>query len=195
MPKQLLDPEVYRRVRMRSRGYLPHWEVENGTYFVTYREKDSLPQHVITRLKEERQTIRKSICGTRNPNAIESAQIAELFGRRLDAELDVGRGACRIGECAAIISENLQHFDGLRYALIAWCVMSNHVHVVFTTTEPLDTILHSWKSYVAHRIGGEVFAREYFDRLIRDERDLERTVAYVRGNPQKAGLANWPWVG
>jgi hypothetical protein len=31
--------------------------------------------------------------------------------------------------------------------------------------------------------------------LIRDVRDLERTVAYVRGNPQKAGLVNWPWIG
>jgi REP element-mobilizing transposase RayT len=193
--RQFLNPELYRRVQIRSRGYMPHWEVENATYTITYREIDSLPQHVIARLKEERSAIRRSICGTAQPTALQRSEIAEQFGLRLDAELDVGRGRCRLRELAPVAAENLKHFDGERYELIAWTVMPNHMHVVFTPHQPLADILHSWKSYVAHQAGGRLFAREYFDRIIRDERDLENTVAYVRSNPAKAGLREWPWVG
>ena len=57
-------------------------------------------------------------------------------------------------------------------------------------------VLHSWKSFTAHQIGqGEIWEREYFDRLIRSEREYVDTVAYVRGNPAKAGLRDWRWVG
>jgi REP element-mobilizing transposase RayT len=89
----------------------------------------------------------------------------------------------------------LQHFDGDRYDLIAWSIMPNHIHVVFTAHESISKTLHSWKSYIAHAAGERMFEREYYDRLVRDERDLERTVAYVRGNPAKAGLVDWPWIG
>jgi len=80
--------------------------------------------------------------------------------------------------------------------------MPNHVHVVFTPSsgESLDDILHSWKSYTSHEaikfLGVHKFwAREYFDRIIRNDRDLENTISYVRANPAKARLLNWPWVG
>ena len=81
--------------------------------------------------------------------------------------------------------------------------MPNHVHVVIRTKsdETLDGICGSWKSYTAHEANrilgreGRFWEREYFDRLIRDERDLEDTVSYVLNNPSKAGLTDWPWVG
>jgi len=39
---------------------------------------------------------------------------------------------------------------------------------------------------------GAFWAHESFDRYVRDEREWERTVAYVLNNPVKAGLAqNW----
>ena len=80
--------------------------------------------------------------------------------------------------------------------------MPNHVHVVFRPFEGehLDRILHSWKSYTAHVafsiVGTKtLWAREYYDRVIRDERHFGNAVAYVRNNPGKAGLVGWRWVG
>jgi menaquinone-specific isochorismate synthase len=41
---------------------------------------------------------------------------------------------------------------------------------------------------------GSFWQREYFDHLIRMERDLTRIVRYASENPLKASLVNWPWV-
>jgi REP element-mobilizing transposase RayT len=46
------------------------------------------------------------------------------------------------------------HFDGLRYRLLAWCVMPNHFHVLF---QPLSDwsmakIVASWKKFTATEI-------------------------------------------
>ena len=193
--RYFLDPEVAERVHVRSRGYLPHWEVEGGTYSVTFREHDSLPKFVMQHLREEHIAIRRAICGDAKPNAQQRSLIDEAFGMRLDAKLHEGRGACRLRDHAAVAAGALEFFDRQRYELFAWCVMPNHVHAVLTPRVPLQDILHSWKSFIAHRVGQPIFQKEYFDRLIRDERDLDATVDYVRGNPQAAGLTSWPFVG
>lgn len=80
--------------------------------------------------------------------------------------------------------------------------MPNHVHTVVRpfAGESLEEILHSWKSYTAHKATSivgtrKLWAREYFDRMIRDERHLADAISYVRNNPAKAGLLNWKWVG
>jgi putative transposase len=99
----------------------------------------------------------------------------------------------------------LLYFDGQHYRLIAWCIMPNHVHVLIETWPgyPLDKVLHSWKSFTALQANrlldrtGEFWAREYYDRFIRDERHFAQTVAYIEQNPMKAGLVEsaetWPF--
>ena len=60
--------------------------------------------------------------------------------------------------------------------------------------------LHSWKSYSAQKANallgrtGPFWQREYFDHLVRDQSSLRKITQYIRDNPQKAGLLNWPWV-
>ncbi len=83
--------------------------------------------------------------------------------------------------------------------------MPNHVHVIFTpwqSYEPSD-ILHSWKSYTAHKINqllqrqGTLWERESFDHLIRSLDYFEYFINYVENNPVAAGLCakaeNWLW--
>jgi DNA-binding transcriptional MocR family regulator len=42
-------------ITQRTRGYLPHWERNDGTYFVTFRLGDSLPKAVLEeRLRKKR---------------------------------------------------------------------------------------------------------------------------------------------
>jgi REP element-mobilizing transposase RayT len=76
--------------------------------------------------------------------------------------------------------------------------MPNHVHVLVHIERGADLpkVVHSWKSYSAHQIGlGVIWQREYFDRVIRSPQEYSDTRAYIRNNPGKAGLRDWPWVG
>src|SRR6185437_12636455 len=99
-------------------------------------------------------------------------------------------------------ADALRHFDGKKYRLIAWCVMPNHVHVVFKMfpSAELAEVVHSWKSFTAKaanrllNLSGTFWEREYYDHLVRDQEELGRIIRYVARNPEKARLKQWPWV-
>ena len=190
---------------MRKRR-LPHWEAGRATYFVTFRLADSLPQNVLSTFLFERQNI---IATARQMNRelspSEGTRLKRLFSEQIERHLDAGTGERLLGKpgAAAIVTDALKHFDGQRYDLLAWCVMPNHVHGMLRPCEGhrLSDILHSWKSFTATRINrllgrtGRLWQREYYDHLIRDEREFGRIIQYVLQNPAKAGLKRWPWVG
>lgn len=104
-----------------------------------------------------------------------------------------------------MVVSSLQHFEYQRYALLAYVVMNDHVHVILRphVERRLQDILHSWKSYTAremqHRHGrfGLVWQAESFDRIVRDERELREKLEYVLDNPRKRWpeIAEYRWVG
>jgi putative transposase len=167
-----------------SRGYLPHFDSPETVQFVTFRLADSLPAHLTKVLRDH-----------------------EHAFPRLDRELDASLGACWLGrsDIASMVEEALLHFDGRRYRLLAWCLMPNHAHVVveIVAENSLSEIIGSWKSFTAKqanniiRRSGAFWHADYFDRYMRDEDHLARTIDYVENNPVKAGLvtasAEWPW--
>ncbi|HEV2386988.1 MAG TPA: transposase [Candidatus Acidoferrales bacterium] len=191
---------------IRSRGYLPHWEGEHPVYFVTFRLADSLPRELLARLRAEREAIERTKQGCADVVA-DSVRLRKLRSilRRAERWLDSGLGQCHMRDArvAGIVARAIRRFHGERYRLIAWCVMPNRVHVLFSPIgeRKLHAILHSWKSFsaqAANRLlgrGGQFWQREYFDHLVRDEASLLKITRYVRENPQRAGLRNWPWVG
>src|SRR5215813_310593 len=92
-----------------------------------------------------------------------------------------------------LVMDALEKFDSERYELLAYVVMDDHVHVIVRPLPPhrLEHIVHSWKSFTAHRIRREghrrrqVWQDEYFDRIVRDERELSRrlgTSGQIRGS-------------
>jgi REP element-mobilizing transposase RayT len=171
-----------------SRGYLPHFDNGAVVQAVTFRLADSLPLHLLEQLNAQVGDVR-------------------LRFRFIDGWMDRGSGAAilRHPQYAAIVEDALRFFDGKRYRLLAWVIMPNHVHVMIEQMDRLDTILHSWKSFTANRINalrdvrGKVWAREYYDRFIRDPAHFENALAYISNNPVKAGLVrsadDWPWLG
>jgi REP element-mobilizing transposase RayT len=56
-------------------------------------------------------------------------------------------------------------------------------------------LIRSWKGFTARQINkllgrsGNFWQRDYFDRLIRDEKHFANCVRYIRRNPQKARLS------
>jgi REP element-mobilizing transposase RayT len=96
----------------------------------------------------------------------------------------------------------LKHFDRERYDLFSYAIMPNHVHVVMRCLGDckLQDVLHSWKSFSATKLNrmlerhGSIWQREYFDHLLRHQSDLAKFCKYVKDNPVKANLKDWPWV-
>jgi REP element-mobilizing transposase RayT len=103
-----------------------------------------------------------------------------------------------------LLAAALRSFDKVRYQLIGYVVMYDHVHVVLEphTGNDLTRLVQSWKSYTANRIQrtsgrtGRIWQREYFDRIIRDEDELRNCLEYILGNPGKRWpeVQHYPWI-
>ena len=187
----------------RTRGYLPHLETPNGTYFVTFRLDDSLPRELLNRWKQELEY--NTRC---NPPDLRK-DFEREYRSKVESFLDTGAGQCWLKESriASIVDRALRYFNTQRYFLHTWTIMPNHVHVLFTLRDSfrLSQILQSWKGFTAHcanhelNRSGSFWQREYFDRLIQSERHFEFAIRYVLNNPVKAGLCQeifqWSWTG
>lgn len=204
-PLQNFPKTSFGEVKIRERGRLPHWEKEDGIYFVTFRLADSLPKDILEKLEIEREQTEKVLANLeRELSASEKQKIDWLFSEKIDEYLDKNYGECylRNPEIAEIVADAIRHFEGSRYHLFAWCIMPNHVHLVFRAIQnnELDEILHSWKSYTANKINkilnreGKFWQREYYDHLVRNQEEFERIIQYVLDNPIKANLKNWQWI-
>lgn len=204
--------------RWHSRGYLPHFESAEAIQHVTLHLADSLPQAALRRFEEESKfqppekrdvERRKRIdawidaghgsCILAKPEVADMVQAALLF---FDAR--------RYRLFAWVVMPN--HVHALFQPIDGWTVAA---------------IAASWKKFTASRIrdhwerrspdrhrGRErhrqshdceqpsgrpnpVWAREYWDRYIRNEQHFHRTVSYIHANPVKAGLVTtagaWRW--
>jgi putative transposase len=103
-----------------------------------------------------------------------------------------------------LIQAELRHRDGERYEIYAYVIMNDHVHVLLRpiSEHRLEKIVHSWKSFAAHQLQrkygrlGRIWQEEYFDRIVRDEREFARQYNYIVTNPYKRWpeLKDYPWV-
>ncbi|MDR3515966.1 MAG: transposase [Azospirillaceae bacterium] len=97
----------------------------------------------------------------------------------------------------------LRHFDTIRYALHAYVVMDDHVHVLVQPTPDhrLEDIMRSWKSFTANRMQrgktrqGTIWQDEYFDRIIRNDAEYNEKQDYILNNPYQRwpDLDAYPW--
>ncbi|OUN86230.1 transposase [[Collinsella] massiliensis] len=88
-------------------------------------------------------------------------------------------------------------------ALIAWCLMDNHVHLIVEDTEQrlphaMGGVLGAYAKYFNQKTGhvGSVFQPRFFSEAIEGDERLIAAVRYVHINPEKAGIceaAHYPW--
>jgi putative DNA methylase len=177
-----------------SRGYLPHFDQPGLLQSVTFRLADSLQAEILEGWRGE-------------IAALADRERARELYRRVEHWLDAGHGQCwlRDPRIATLVEEALLHFDGQRYRMLAWVVMPNHIHVPLETMDgwPLGDVVYSWKSWTAKEANkvlqrsGQMWARECFDRYIRDGDHYADVLRYIEENPVKAGLCaraeDWRW--
>jgi REP element-mobilizing transposase RayT len=191
-------------VRIRNRGRLPHWEKEEGLYFITFHLADSLPPRALHEMVERNRILAAAKRTGARLTPAQEVFAAKYNPKQIEEYFDRGIGECLLKDprVAEATAQALRFWHGKRYRLVAWCIMPNHVHVVcrFLPGQDLPDVVKSWKGYSAREANrilnrrGAIWRREYYDRLIRGDGEFHRAVQYVLSNPERAGLKNWSWV-
>ncbi|HEY4639709.1 MAG TPA: transposase [Thermoanaerobaculia bacterium] len=192
-------------MKIRKRVRHPHWDIENGSYFITFNLFDAFPVEEQIRIENERKAHIALIERERGRmTPAEVVALKRVIRSETEKVLDHGAGSCflRDPRIADVVANAITFFDELRYLLFAWTVMPNHVHMVLKLREraTIDDIMHSIKGYTAQRANallkreGCFWQADYFDRSIRGRDHMERAIRYVESNPLKAGLTDWGWV-
>lgn len=123
--------------KISYRRHLPHIQPPGATLFITFRLAGSIPVEVQKQLMVEAERVEAILTRISDPQ--ERVQRAYLEQRRLfgkwDAVLDTARSGpfwLRESKIANLIMEGLHYRDDRVYDLDAFCIMPNHVHVVYT---------------------------------------------------------------
>ncbi len=177
---------------LTTKGSLPHWHQTDKITFVTFRLGDSIPQKVIDEILLEYELKVSS-----NKDCLDKKELEvwkwEKYNR-IEKYLDQGNGECLLTnpQCRDIVAEALLHFDDDRYKVLAFVIMPNHVHLVVMPLGGwvLQDIMKSVKHYSALKINkllgrsGNVWQRESFDRIVRDEEHYMNILKYIYRNPR-----------
>jgi len=95
-----------------TENLLPHWQQQGAVYFITFRLVDAVPNKLRNQWESGR-----AIWLQFHPEPW-STQIEQEYHNRfsgaMERWLDAGHGSCvlRRGDCAQIVSDTLQYFDG-----------------------------------------------------------------------------------
>ncbi len=202
---------------------LPHYHLPNATYFITFRLAGSLPVEVWKKLKEELEQEKNNLAQKFQGSALkeECYSAQKRHFARLDKFLDQGKYGPRwLAEprFAEIVIRELHALHPDHYCLHAYCIMSNHVHVLIDQqgipdpTSPKDgrryTALSHAMKLLKGRSGyacatllgqkGAFWQHESYDHVVRDEKEFERILKYIANNPVKANLVvnwqDWPYT-
>lgn len=202
--------EYYRR-------NLPHFHPQYATFFITFRLVHSLPYHILDQLKQEYAEYEERLKISLDMSDKEALRIAleeyhhayfVAFDTFLDEQREGNRWLANFA-VANVVRDAIHYRDGKVYDLICYTIMPNHVHLLCTLKSsapfehdtnhgsrvtPVTTMLHSLKRYTARECNkvlqreGAFWQSESYDRINRNEQELDRTIMYVMNNPVKAGL-------
>lgn len=172
-PNNFFSVTFYRR-------RLPHLYETGVPVFLTWRLHGSLPPN--RRFP---------------PDALTSGQAFAAMDRLLD-EARTGPFHLRHPAVANMLVEAINHNANTlgHYALHAFAVMPNHVHLLATPSVVLPILTKSLKSITAKRgnailalTGNPFWQEESYDHLVRQEKEFDRILNYIEDNPVRAGLA------
>lgn len=92
-----------------------------------------------------------------------------------------------------------RRFTSDHIRLLAWCLMDNHVHLLFDDPDnQMSTAMHAIDTAYAIRFNlktgrrGPVFQERFKSVVISDDEQLLRCVRYIHDNPAKAGISSAP---
>lgn len=174
------------------RRNLPHLYFDEGIYFITFRLVDSLPFEFLKQLHDELKNRNEEL-------SIKEKRIFKKYDDLLDKP-SIPQNHLIIPEVAEIVRQTIHYEDGKNIKVICYCIMPNHVHLVFEllkNNRSISKIMQSIKRVSARKSNlflkreGKFWQDESFDRWIRNDKELFNVVNYVLRNPVKAGLVEY----
>ena len=215
----------YKQFYTRNR---PHIHPPNSILFITFRLAGSVPKAVLNQYKAERIWFEKEVQKTADEERqVHLLEFQRRWFRRFEEITDRAKDGpmwLAENEIRQIVIDKMIRDDGSAYRLDAFCIMSNHIHLVikpnisernlvedrssrrlrFVSSEKtLATIMQGVKGSTAYeankKLGrqGPFWEKESYDRYVRDDAEFHRVVKYTLNNPVKAGLiSDWrEWPG
>ena len=191
------------------RGDLPHWQVEEGRYFVTIHLHGSIPsqgQQRIRQLGEQFRSASAKLTGEKTDTLELSRKIFAEMEKWLDRMSPVRH--LQQPELAEMVMEAIQDRSDRRiWEMFACVVMPNHIHLFFEMNSELSLKceLEKFKRWTGRRAakiderfhGRRFWQTEWFDHWSRSDEEDERIAQYIQQNPVKAGLVDdweqWPY--
>jgi REP element-mobilizing transposase RayT len=194
------------------RGRLPHWEVAEGRYFVTIHLAGAIPMQGQDRIH----TIAAELELLRRNDHTRRLQVQRRIFAEMEAWLDRVPPVdyLRNERVAKIIIEAINFRSERNWRMLEYVVMPSHVHLFFeiinvsslrrSDAGQLKTVLEQFKRWTGHEAskllsleGNRFWQDEWFDHWSRSDEEDERIIAYIRRNPEKAGLVasylEWPF--
>ncbi len=200
---------------------LPHIQPVNSIFFVTFRLANSLPKSVIEKLQIEQEIIIRQLGKIKNRTEkvkniyIQQKRYFGKFDKLIDGSSS-GSYWLKDNRVAKIVVSSIYFYNNNKYILYCFCIMPNHVHLLF---KPLQTvykkqnsifkysvtkILQDLKKFTAKEANkilkrkGAFWHNESYDHVVRDKTEFKKIFNYILQNPVKAGLVKnwkeWRWT-
>lgn len=185
---------------IQTKGNLPHWSQTAKLYAVTFRLRDSLPEHVLEAYKSYKDWCEQMLqLHGYVPEQLVDFEIDER--KRVMEYLDAGHGECllRNPKVREILIRCLAYMDGRDCSVHCYVIMPNHVHLILETNGGLKVsdLVGRLKGVSANQINkllerkGSVWQYEIYDRLIRNEKHYWNAVRYIANNPRKCPIGTF----
>ncbi len=199
---------------LRYKRKLPHFQPEEGVFFVTFRLAFGLPVKYLGAINRYR-----DVLNARYENQDTQPETKTVIKKKLFAYEDELYPLCGSGvsltdnpAVAELLCEHIQSNHNVLYYLYCYTVMPNHVHILLKPSKvdkeqvSLSDIVRSLKGGSARKINlilnrsGTLWHREYWDYWLRNQQELVNIMEYIRNNPVQAGLVSevdywkWTWI-
>jgi len=155
--------------------------------------------------------------GERMASSLKSSHVVSDRPRRLEGFSYKGRHRYFVTICtrdrvrvfeeathASWVTTQIQQlFEPTHFAVLAFCVMPDHVHLLFeglTTDADLKATMHNWKQRTGfawkQTNGGRLWQEGFYDHVLREFDSVPGVVRYIVDNPIRRGFgSSYPYVG
>jgi len=187
------------------RGRLPHWEVEDGRYFVTIHLAGAIPKLVIERIQHLSAQLQQR--ESPNSNDLHLPLMRTIF-RQMEEWLDrvEHNTLLNVPAVAEMVIEAIEHRSQIQHwELFEFVIMPSHIHLLLSVLHgTLKESIEDFKRWTGHKAAKLInlpdhrfWQDEWFDHWSRSDEQDERLVLYIQQNPVKAGLvqaaADWKY--
>jgi len=178
------------------RGRLPHWEVEDGRYFVTIHLAGAIPKQGEDRIQAISAELHQRESRTSNDAGL---PLMRTIFREMEMWLDQAEGnsMLNIPAVADVVTEAIHYrIKSNHWHVFEFVIMPNHIHMFLSVQQgTLKESIEDFKRWTGHQTAklidlpnGRFWQDEWFDHWSRSDEQDERIIRYIRNNPVTAGL-------